>query len=740
MKSLKLLKLRFVFVITFLLFYTLFYYFNVNYKNYHIQEELDNKIKELQLHYDISQEHHKRDLMSANLVFPKIKLIQEIMSKAYGASESKKATLRAQLYNRLLRRYQAMKIRGYYHVQFLFPNNISFLRMHKPSKFGDDLKNTRYSFRYTNTTHQPISGFEKGRTSHGFRNIFPIFDSNGTYLGAYELSFSSDSIQNDLDNVNKIHSHFLVNKTIFDVKMWEGRDKAIDYIQSIENDDYKYALLNKANHKKLEHTEKNILIQHKKYISEQMKLSKRFGIYIEGDGKVATAAFLPIYNTLGETQAYLVSYSQSKHIANYLHNYRWANGVIFLILFVLFVLIYKQVIYKKSLEITTKEQKQLLSLFDKGDTTIFKWRNDKNWSVSYASENVKLLTGYSNGEFESGSINYLSIINEEDRESVIGMLQHILDNHINIFKQKSYRIDTKDGETKWLLSTCQIINDIKGNTTHLLGYVTDITDIKNKEITLKESEVKLEVLTANLQNRVDLEVEKNLRKDKLLQEQSKLAAMGEMIGAIAHQWRQPLNALNINIQNLDDDYVENLIDEKFIDEFILKQTHIIQFMSQTIDDFRNFFKVKKIKAKFSIKSAISSTTSILSAQLKNNDITVELKGEDFIFSTNESEFKQVILNIISNAKDAIINNEIRDGKITISVKGRTVTIGDNAGGIPEEILDRVFEPYFTTKDQGEGTGIGLYMSKMIIEKSMHGRLRAYNSKDGANFLIEFKEM
>jgi signal transduction histidine kinase len=230
-------------------------------------------------------------------------------------------------------------------------------------------------------------------------------------------------------------------------------------------------------------------------------------------------------------------------------------------------------------------------------------------------------------------------------------------------------------------------------------------------------------------------VAQNRKKDKLLQEQAKLAAMGEMIGAIAHQWRQPLNALNINIQNLDDDYAEDLIDAKFIDEYIETQTHIIQFMSQTIDDFQNFFKINKTKTNFSIKNAIEKTISIQSAQLKNNSISIQIVGEDFLIKTYESEFKQVILNLISNAKDAILTNTIESGTIIIDIKDKTITISDNGGGIPEDILDRVFEPYFTTKEQGGGTGIGLYMSKMIIERSMHGTLQAYNSKDGANFVI-----
>jgi len=737
MKLLETLKLKLFFLIVFALFYALFYSLHTQYSEYRIQDALDNKIKELQLHYDISQEQHKRDVLSVNFIFQKMKIIPDIMSKAYSATEKQKDILRTQLYNHLLPQYKSMILRGYYQVQFMFPDNTSFLRMHKPSKFGDNLKGIRYSYNYTNTTQQPISGFEKGRTSHAFRNVFPIFDNKETYLGAYELSFLSDTIQSDLSNINKIHSHFLVHKNIFDAKIWEKKDNIITYISSIENDSYKYTVLNQVNHKKREYAEKNILAKHKQYIYKQMKLSKKFAIYTKIDGQVTAVAFLPILNTQGETRAYLVSYSKSEHIADYLSNYKWINIVTFIALIIIFILVYKYILYKNSLEIRTREQKELLSLFDKGDTTIFKWRNDKSWSVSYVSENVKMMTGYTKDELESGAIDYLSIVDPRDVEIVIDMLQYILNNHIHIFKQKSYRIKTKEGDTKWLLNTSQVIHNAKGEVTHLLGYLTDITDIKNQELILKKSEKELETLTKDLQHRVDIEVAKNIQKDKLLQEQAKLAAMGEMIGAIAHQWRQPLNALNINIQNLDDDYAEDLIDAKFIDEYIETQTHIIQFMSQTIDDFKNFFKVNKAKREFSVMKAIENTLSIQSAQLKNNSINVEIIGEDFMIKTYESEFKQVILNLISNAKDAILTNTIESGTIIIDIKDKTITISDNGGGIPEDILDRVFEPYFTTKEQGGGTGIGLYMSKMIIERSMQGSLRAYNSKDGANFVIKF---
>jgi len=259
---------------------------------------------------------------------------------------------------------------------------------------------------------------------------------------------------------------------------------------------------------------------------------------------------------------------------------------------------------------------------------------------------------------------------------------------------------------------------------------------------MKMLELEVYELNKNLYAEVTKQTGDNRRKDKLLQEQSKLAAMGEMVGSIAHQWRQPLNSLNINIQNLDDDYEDGLVDKKFIDEFIKKQTKTIKFMSQTIDDFRNFFRVDKVKKDFSIKQAIESTISIQSAQFKNYNISTELIGEDFSVNAIESEFLQVILNIITNAKDAIIENNIAYGLITIILEKdtKTITISDNAGGIPKEIKGRIFEPYFTTKEQGKGTGMGLYMSKIIIEQNMGGVLKIENKdilskESGAIFKI-----
>lgn len=214
--------------------------------------------------------------------------------------------------------------------------------------------------------------------------------------------------------------------------------------------------------------------------------------------------------------------------------------------------------------------------------------------------------------------------------------------------------------------------------------------------------------------------------------------MGEMIGAIAHQWRQPLNALNINIQNLEDDYQEGIIDQSFIDDFIKRNRKTIEFMSKTIDDFRNFFRIDKAKQDFSLLETIHETLSLQDAQLKHNHIKVSIQGEDFIVHGFKSEFQQVLLNLLTNAKDAILENKILNGEIFITLFDTCVSVEDNGGGIEESILQRIFEPYFTTKDQGKGTGLGLYIAKMIVEQNMDGALHVSAGKMGAKFSIHFK--
>ncbi len=268
-------------------------------------------------------------------------------------------------------------------------------------------------------------------------------------------------------------------------------------------------------------------------------------------------------------------------------------------------------------------------------------------------------------------------------------------------------------------------------------YIYDQTAQSETNYKLNNTLEELEEYKNNLEIKVEEELSKSKEKDILLFEQSKLASMGEMLGAISHQWRQPLNALGGNIQFLDDDFDDNIVNEQYIKQFISKNMTLIHFMSHTIDDFRNFFRVDKIKTIFSIRERIIATINILQISLDKNEINLIINDEDFNIIGLSREFQQVILNLLNNAKDALIDNKRENRQININIQSNGVIyISDNANGIEKNILNRIFEPYFTTKDEGKGTGIGLYMSKIIIEDHMNGNLSVRNSDMGVLFIID----
>jgi signal transduction histidine kinase len=183
--------------------------------------------------------------------------------------------------------------------------------------------------------------------------------------------------------------------------------------------------------------------------------------------------------------------------------------------------------------------------------------------------------------------------------------------------------------------------------------------------------------------------------------------------------------------------------KEFLDNSIAKTMEIIKHMSKTIDDFRDYFKPEKEKTDFYMVEAINSTLSLLEGNFHTPNITVDfIEHDNPVINSYQNEFAQVFLNILNNARDAIIERGVNDPRITITICSEdscaVVTIADNAGGIPDEVIDKVFDPYFTTKGPQAGTGIGLFMSKTIIEKNMGGRLTVRNTDTGAEFRIEVK--
>lgn len=271
--------------------------------------------------------------------------------------------------------------------------------------------------------------------------------------------------------------------------------------------------------------------------------------------------------------------------------------------------------------------------------------------------------------------------------------------------------------------------------------VIDITERRCAEQTLIEQRRELEELNKSLGQRITQAVNDIRQQDQMLILQGRRAAMGEMLNNIAHQWRQPLNALALYVQELPLAYDTNELDRAFLENHAKQSMETIHHMSRTIDDFRNFFKANKETVTFNICKVVTHALSLIVKSFEHLGITITFHTHtDTFLCGYPNEYAQVVLNIMMNARDAFVERTIDDARIDLRLftenSVSVLTITDNAGGIANEIIDRLFDPYFTTKGPDKGTGIGLYMSKTIIEKNMGGRLLASNTGSGAEFRIE----
>ena len=269
---------------------------------------------------------------------------------------------------------------------------------------------------------------------------------------------------------------------------------------------------------------------------------------------------------------------------------------------------------------------------------------------------------------------------------------------------------------------------------------TRISKDTNNEA-LNELKIVINNMIDNLEFKIQEEINKRLEQEQILIQQSKLASMGEMIGNIAHQWRQPLAQISAIHMNMKVTYDFDKFTKEYMESKIKEANKLTAYMSQTISDFQNFFKPQGEKEVFSIEKACRDAYFILESSLKAHGIEVIFHiTQDVTINGYKTEYSQVILNLLSNAKDILIERQIKNPKIELEIKDGNhfalVKIKDNAGGVDTSIIDKIFEPYFTTRHQTQGTGIGLYMSKNIIERNMHGYINVVNVEDGALFTVK----
>ena len=261
------------------------------------------------------------------------------------------------------------------------------------------------------------------------------------------------------------------------------------------------------------------------------------------------------------------------------------------------------------------------------------------------------------------------------------------------------------------------------------------------QIEVQKRTDELEKLNESLEQRVFDGLKAHRQKDKMLIQQSKMAEMGDMLSMIAHQWRQPLNQMSYLFMNIDSAYEYKELTKEYLDDKLKEGNTLLEFMSVTIDDFRNYFRPDKSKEFVLVSDVVTTSVALMQKSLEVSGVELELEtyGRD-LTHIYKNEFIQVMLNLIKNAKDVLVDKNVKNPRIIIKSRCEKerliVEVCDNGGGVDEKIIDKIFDPYFSTKDTQSGTGLGLYMSKMIIEEHLDGKLSVRNSEEGACFKIE----
>ncbi|MEZ4693961.1 MAG: ABC transporter substrate-binding protein [Aliarcobacter sp.] len=386
----------------------------------------------------------------------------------------------------------------------------------------------------------------------------------------------------------------------------------------------------------------------------------------------------------------------------------------------------KEIIQKKLKE----SEEKFRTLFDIAPVLLDAF--DKNGKVVLWNKECEKVFGYSLEEIKKEE-NPLSLFYPDP------LIQREVFDDFNCKDENIYKEWTpltKDGRKliiKWA--------NIKLPNNEILHIGFDITQERTNEILLYQSKQELEKLNNSLEEKIKDEIQKNTKQQLLLMQQSKLAQMGEMIENIAHQWRQPLAQVNSSVLLIDVELKKNRFQNEIIENKLIEIESLTSYMSKTIDDFKNFFDPNKKKSIFKVEESIIKARNILKGRIKESHINliINIEEELKIYSYLE-ELQQVILIILNNAIDAIILNKVLNPKILIDAYSKDseimIFIEDNALGIESEIIDKIFEPYFTTKQKSRGTGLGLYISKMIIEDGLNGSLDVENKKNGACFKIK----
>jgi len=356
-------------------------------------------------------------------------------------------------------------------------------------------------------------------------------------------------------------------------------------------------------------------------------------------------------------------------------------------------------------------------------------KTDVNGVITFVNDEFCKISGYTKEELISQKHN---IVRHPDVPDVMfkDLWQTIMSK--NIYKA-TVKNRAKDGTTFFVNTTVIPILNENEEIEEFVAIRYDVTKEMFYKEALEKKEEELKELNRNLKE----ELTKNEEKQQVMFWQSRLASLGEILANIAHQWRQPLTELNLTIFTLKKAALKGEMNE--VDTLYCEGKNIIQNMSQTIDDFSNFFKPSKKRYLFNVNESIADALNILDRLIVSETIEINVEWSDIVIFGVSNELSQVILNLVKNSIDAFVQNDITQRVITIKVEENmqelSIELEDNAGGIQEKNIYRIFEPYFTTKHTSVGTGLGLFISKMICEKGFYGSMDVKSHIDTTTFII-----
>ena len=645
--------------------------------------------------------HSVRDKTMQHLIKRFVKRFKTMLSdeKVLNALETKDRKKFAKL---IKPQYQYVKkvVKDLKAITIILPDNSTFIKIYEPlivSYKNEEINNLLIL--KANKEKKMIVGYASEENGYYLKIINPIFNKKNKYLGLVELSFDINQIVKSVEEMLGESMALLVEK-----KALHKNYKAKANIK-IGNKYYHLVYATKGDLVKNIVNNKDFKLENDLVIKNKDRLYVSYLTYLidlNGDSIIANFQDITEISKLHEKNMYF------QHIAILI--------VLILILLILYFsfgkLIYK--IQKKELRLK-KAIKRL------------QYQKRKIDVILNAQPSITILTDGKN--IKDINKSFLKFFSQYDTLEAFKKEHDCICDFFEPYKDNNYIHEKIINGVKWVDFILQS-TDISYKTVmkkdnklyHFLIKANKIENLANKKFIV----VSFVDITNELKATNDL-----IEKEQMLFHQSRLAQMGEMIGNIAHQWRQPLSVISTSASGIKIQKEFGTLSDELLAESIDGIMQSTQHLSQTIDDFRDFFKPNKTKTFFNLKDTFKRTVALLSSKFKNREIMIIKDIEDVEIFGLENELVQVIMNILNNSKDVL--EELKSDKkrlifvdIYKNEENAVIKIKDNGGGIPTEIIGKIFEPYFTTKEQSEGTGIGLYMTYEILVKHLNGSIKAEN--------------